>query len=624
MARLYTYAIFHLNLAFSSIEEEARPQVVEKCYWPLLKLSHDLRFPIGIEATGFTLSEIERIDPTWIEELKRLIDEGLVEFIGSGYAQLIGPLAPATVVRKNLEFGHGVYEEILGARPRVALVNEQAFSSGLVPHYLDAGYRSIVLDYDNMSGHHPEWSDEVGHFPQLALGTNDSQIDLIWTRTVAFQKFQRFAHGDLEFNDYVGYLRSQVGQSPRCFAIYGNDAEVFDFRPGRLHTEATLSDRSEWARIAELIAAIKKDSNFSFVLPSELPRLPRDQVQLLQLESAAHPIPVKKQYKYNIARWALTGRADLYLNTLCWRFYEALCDRNASDEDWKELCYLWSSDFRTHLTEKRWLNLQNRIASFESKLSATKVRTTCLPTPSSQIEIDERDGKIDIKNDTLHLVLNKRKGNAIHRICRRQSQLCDGHFLSGTLEHGFFEDISHSFDWFSGTLTIEQPGRPKVTDLQAVEPVVSQASNKLDPTIRADLNNDLFEAEKCIEVYRDRITIDYQFNWKSWDPRTLRFNCLTLNPRAFDLDALSYRTHNGGDDIESFPMNGLNVDHGAAVSWQVSASSGLGMTEGYLDIGDRNVRMAVTIEKSDAAMLGMITHHLVGDQSFLPLCFECR
>ena len=46
------YSVFHLNLAFSSIAEEARPEVVERCYHPLLDLVESVELPLGIELTG--------------------------------------------------------------------------------------------------------------------------------------------------------------------------------------------------------------------------------------------------------------------------------------------------------------------------------------------------------------------------------------------------------------------------------------------------------------------------------------------------------------------------------------------------------------------------------------------
>ena len=43
-AGLSVFAFFHLNLAFSSIAEERRGEVIQRCYWPLLGLAeHWLR-----------------------------------------------------------------------------------------------------------------------------------------------------------------------------------------------------------------------------------------------------------------------------------------------------------------------------------------------------------------------------------------------------------------------------------------------------------------------------------------------------------------------------------------------------------------------------------------------------
>ena len=99
---LNLYSFFHLNIAYSAIEEEDRPHVIEKCYWPLLKLvaKHDFKF--GIELSAYTLETILSIDPKWIKEFSRLILKGSCELIGCGYSQIIGPLVPAEITIKNL------------------------------------------------------------------------------------------------------------------------------------------------------------------------------------------------------------------------------------------------------------------------------------------------------------------------------------------------------------------------------------------------------------------------------------------------------------------------------------------------------------------------------------------
>ena len=46
---LHLYKFFHLNLAYSGIEEEDRPRVIERCYWPVLRLARQRALPFGIE-----------------------------------------------------------------------------------------------------------------------------------------------------------------------------------------------------------------------------------------------------------------------------------------------------------------------------------------------------------------------------------------------------------------------------------------------------------------------------------------------------------------------------------------------------------------------------------------------
>ena len=99
---LRLFAVFHLNLAFSSIEEDQRDDVITRCYLPLLCLARE-HGPIGIEATGFTLEEIAKRDPSWIAEARDLIARDRIELIGSGYAQMIAPLVPAPTVVSTQE-----------------------------------------------------------------------------------------------------------------------------------------------------------------------------------------------------------------------------------------------------------------------------------------------------------------------------------------------------------------------------------------------------------------------------------------------------------------------------------------------------------------------------------------
>jgi len=51
----------------------------------------------------------------------------------------------------------------------------------------------------------------------------------------------------------------------------------------------------------------------------------------------------------------------------------------------------------------------------------------------------------------------------------------------------------------------------------------------------------------------------------------------------------------------------------------VSASHGLGMTEGWAEIGDDKTRLRIEIDRATAPLLGLLTHRRVGGSLFCQL-----
>jgi hypothetical protein len=591
---LQLFAFFHLNLAFSSIEEERRSEVIAHCYWPLLRFAERCG-QFGVEASGYTLEEIAKRDPAWIEALKRLIASGRVEFIGAGYSQMIGPLVPARVTEANLAIGNEIYQRLLGILPSIALVNEQAYSGGLVGLYLDAGYRALLMDWDNPSSYH-QWPAEARYAPQRAVGADGRTIGLIWTNTVAFQKLQRFAHDDIGFDDYLSYVRAQRGTLPRALCLYASDAEVFDFRPGRFRTEEE-NNGGEWAKLEQAFERLAQEPSCELVLPSRLLSRTPGKQQPLRLETASCPIPVKKQLKYNLSRWAVTGRDDLAINAACERIYRGLVAANGDSAAWKELCYLWSSDFRTHITDKRWAELCRRLEAADARWSVAAPPPA--PAPQGE-EITER--RIDIVTPSLKVRLDRRRGLALDLV----------HFgapaLIGTLPHGTFDDIALQADWYTGNSVFESPGEHKVTDLEWC--MARQWKDGDDVLAFARIETPKGPVEKTLRFHAGapRIDFDLTFHWDDWGKGSLRLGHLTLLPEAFNGNKLSLTTHNGGKEPESFALAGETVDHGAPVSFLVSASHGLAMTEGWVEIGDDNHRLRVDVDRGTAPLLGLLTH----------------
>ena len=557
------------------------------------------------------MEEIAARDPAWIAKARALLSAGRIELIGSGYSQMIGPLVPARVTEANLALGNEIYQRLLGVKPAIALVNEQAYSSGLVGLYLDAGYRALAMDWDNPGAAHPDWAPETRYLPQRALGADGRSIGLIWTNTVAFQKMQRFVHRDIEIDAYLNYVHGAEASGRRALCVYASDAEIFDFRPGRFKTEERLSGASEWPRMEE--AFVRLTAAFELIAPSAVLTL-RDieqADQTLRLETATSPIPVKKQRKYNLARWAVTGRDDLGVNAACERVYRGMTAKGADPAAWKELCYLWASDFRTHITEQRWNEFCARLRAAEALWSAP----LAVPAPPAQGDkIETR--VIEIATPHVTARLDRRRGLALTTV----------HFSShaepsvGGLAHGHFDDIALQADWYTGDSVFEAPGEHKITDLEWCEAQSWRAANG-DVFVHGRIDTPKGPIVKTLRFAADepRSEFDLTFHWNDWAKGSLRLGHITLLGQAFDAARLSLTTQNGGRANERFELAGQTVEHGAPVSFLVSSSQGLGMTEGWAEIGDDRTRLRLEVDRATACLLGMLSHRVSGGELFCQL-----
>ena len=606
--RLNVFALFHLNLAFSSIEEDQRALVVRDCYGPLLDLAAR-HGPIGIEATAYTLQAIRKCEPQWLDRLGQLIREGKVELIGSGYAQVIGPLVPADVVAANLRLGNQAYGDLLGVSPKVALVNEQAYSAGLVGQYLDAGYQALLVDWDNVSSFHPGWKAEYRYAPQRALGSDGRAIPILWTNTVAFQKLQRLAHDDITREDYLTFVAAQRGAGERVFCLYASDAEIFGFRPGRYRTEETNQGPAEWDSIAAAFAGVTAMEGVRMIAPSAALAIKADHAgETLRLESAAYPVPVKKQRKYNLTRWAVTGRDDIAINAACQRIYAALKKQGAADADWRELCHLWASDFRTHITEARWQDYRRDLAAMEARLGTGGDRP--LPPPQGDAITDRF---IDIATPFIRARLDRRRGLAV----QNAGFAPDFAPVIGGIAHGYFDDIALQADWYTGDCVFEAPGEPKVTDLEWAETKISRRADGA-VMVHGEIQTALGPILKTMTFHADAPRVDFalEFQWTSWGRGSLRLGHITLLPGAFDPDSLSFSTTNGGFSAEHFSLAGQTVEHGAPVSFLVSAACALGLTEGWVELGDKTRSLRIEVDREEAPLIGFLIHRMAGDRLF--------
>ena len=109
-----------------------------------------------------------------------------------------------------------------------------------------------------------------------------------------------------------------------------------------------------------------------------------------------------------------------------------------------------------------------------------------------------------------------------------------------------------------------------------------------------------------------RVEFDLSFDWQDWGKGVLRLGHFTLLPQAFDARQLRLVTSKGGGP-EQFALAGQSVDHGAAVSFLVSSSHGLGMSEGWAELGDGKTNLRFEVDRATAPLLGLLAHRAAKD-----------
>lgn len=595
MKKNNSFFLFHLNLAFSSIETSLHEDVINKCYFPLLEKFSKNNVKLGIELSGLTLNRINELSPEWIIKFKNLLSEKKCELVASGYSQIIGPLVPYEVNLKNHQIGLDLYKEILDEVPETVLVNEMSYSNGVAEVYQEIGYKNMIMDGDNLSL--SVNIDKYDFFSKRYCVGNDkkNRIKLLPTDSIIFQKFQRYAHSQLSTNEYADYIKELLKDNNRlALPIYCNDAEIFNFRPGRFAEESKIHN-DEWHRIEKILKILKNIDSLEILLPKEIcDQLDLENLTNLKIDSLSYPVPVKKQKKYNLARWAVTGRDDSNLNAIC---HSLLNKKNYLNNinHWKELLYLWSSDHRTHVTNSKWEKVKEIINQKNIKIvdEIPRHEKNVLSSKETQHKyIKENKNFIEIKTDNFFLKLNKNKGLSIFSagLIENGKELC----ILGTVEHGFFDNIELGADFFSGAFVMQDMKNASLeTDLIRVDPVISCEGEII--TISADFKilNDIVKKNYFIDLKKMSMKILYSFNNRNRSRETIRLSAGTIKINDMKNINFSVRSKTGSNTSHKYILD-REFDHGSPVSHRVSSSAGLPSTDGELNFKINGLRFLVS------------------------------
>ena len=285
--------------------------------------------------------------------------------------------------------------------------------------------------------------------------------------------------------------------------------------------------------------------------------------------------------------------------------------RNLRTRTWKELCHLWASDFRTHITETRWKEYCAKLDAMEQRLS---VGPSSAPTPIEGVPVNDRYHQV--ATDALSARLDRRRGLAVKWLAFGNETPC-----IGGLPHGHFDDIALQADWYTGDCVLEQPGESKITDLEWAETEI--ARDALGNTVvQGRIATPLGPIDKrlCFHNEAPRLDFDLTFNWNGLAQGLAQARATSrCSPMRSTARYLMLMTHNGGLDAERFALHGETVEHGAPVSFLVSASCGFGLTEGWAELSDGMRGIRVEVDRETAPLLGLLTHREVKGRLFCQL-----
>ncbi len=605
------YKIYHGNLAFSAIEEEALTEVIDKTYFALLELVEKNDLKVGLELSAYSLEKIQELRPSWIDKFKELHKKSLIELIGSGYMQIIAPLVPYEINIKNQAIGLEVYKNILGITPTIAYINEQVFSASMVNIYKEVGYSAIAMEWNNAYSINSKeiWKKEFAFQPVIAKGLNAS-LPILWTDTIVFQQFQRMAHKEISTPEYLKIISHHLNSGYKALPLYSSDLEIFNYRPGRFETEAIIHT-DEWQTISSTMNRLKEFGDF--YLPSEVIEKALDQSIKLNLTTVAHPILVKKQAKYSLSRWSACGRGANLINTLCYNYF-----LNMKDEtNIKKLLQYWGSDYRTHTTLKKW----NEAISFLSQ--DKKPIEPQYKDIENDLFLTEEDNKLIFKKENYQIIFNKAKGLAIDTIYKNEQKLA-----FGTVRHGDLDYITYGADFFTGALTIESSNTGKLTDLCQIEDYLFKKIDEniymLSTTINIKKKATEYKSW-IINLNKGKITLDTTLALTEFINGSIRAGSFTLLPQDKH-SKLWYECKNGGKEYERFYINDdSNIEHNQAKSILQSSSGGIGVTNGVLKFGiGEKIIVSINIEQNISYPFVMLQNSIDHDKYLTRVFFSLQ
>lgn len=146
-------SIFHANLNYAYLTPDRYEFVIRQSY-ELIFETMASEFPgtkYVFEASGYTIDQMAARTPDVLAKLRRAIERGECEFMGSPYAHPMLPNFPEKDGLWTLEFAHRSYEKHLGFRPVSFWNPECGWRDYVARQVRDAGYKYLTGDFESYS-----------------------------------------------------------------------------------------------------------------------------------------------------------------------------------------------------------------------------------------------------------------------------------------------------------------------------------------------------------------------------------------------------------------------------------------------------------------------------------------
>lgn len=705
MVKLKLFTAFHLNLAFSCIPQDQYPLVIDNCYWPMIDILEKYEnIKFGLEFTGYTLEKIKEVDYTFVNKIKELHEKGKCEFIGSGMSQAIFPLIPMKANIKNLEIGNKVYKEILEVTPESAYVNEQTYSDGTAEIYYQNDYKNLIMEFNNANLFNKYPSEYRYQSHKIKAG--DGELNLVWNNSISFQKLQRYAFGSITLDEYLEYLHKQHDvYKERVFCLYGSDLEIFDYKPGNHDWKYNPKATVEMERLYRLFEILNSSEKFQFILPRDVAKSYNSH-NVINISTSQYPVVCKKQPKYNVVRWAVSGLQNTKMNSECNRIYNnlnTLKKYNLDNEDlWRDLSLLYGSDYRTKTTESKFSEYYELLGKVKSEIhNKMKQIYVCEENKSDFYLLNTNDKKTSknfiyegemsfekgrIFEENCSLILNNKEVNfqmenikyyrdgsirecsllfKVPIMCRKERVY--GEFINkasekinnkwtinnnvietdkvqiefsktkkgvikdlvlkdisdsvvlGEINHGYYDDIRYSADYFSGHTILREDSLKQITDLDGSVIIYPEVSEKytIRVPVKSKISGEFGELWKIYYIYinESRVDIEYNYRFRDVHPIFLRTGILTIKPDYFDIDTLGYSTSNGGS-VEKYSLRNKQLNQIEKVSLNISSNGCIGATEEIFTLYDKNKEVIIQRDNSLLYSVPMLEYREIDNEYF--------